>query len=296
MIEKKSRFKKITQPKTGNRIKTNRGVLDVPDNPIVVLIEGDGIGQTLNNIPGITSIAVKTIDQAVKIAYQGKRRIHWLKAQAGDAAREMYYPDLTDDEIKALSPKDQRKIYLPDDTLKVIKYFSVALKGPLTTPIGQGFRSINVYLRQYFNLYVGIRPVEYFKGVPAPNKNASQVKMVVFRENLEDVYMGMEFEAGSKKAIKLQKFLEKELNQEFHSGWHYGLGIKPMSEQGSKRLIRKALKYAIDHQYKTVTLMHKGNIMKSTEGAFRKWGYQVAKQEFSDQIIAEHELKNLLKN
>ncbi|MDA2922483.1 isocitrate/isopropylmalate family dehydrogenase [Patescibacteria group bacterium AH-259-L07] len=291
MAKNNLQLEKLTVPSSGDRIKISGSKVKASDNPIIVLIEGDGIGKTVNNILGITALAREVIDTAVEVAYAGERTIHWLKAYAGDTARKRYYPNLSDDEFKTMSAKDQRGVYLPSDTLKVVEYFSIGLKGPLTTPIGGGFKSINVYLRQYFDLYACVRPVRYFAGVPALNKNAVHFDMVVFRENLEDVYAGMEFEPGSDEARKLQKFLEKELGETFHHGWNYGLGIKLMSEQGSKQLIRRAIEYALDKGYKTVTLIHKGNIMKYTEGAFRKWGYELAKKEFSDQVIAEHDIK-----
>lgn len=283
-------LEKIRLPDLGNRIKAEKGFLNVPNDLVVVLIEGDGIGKTVNNVPGITAAAIRTLDAAVEVAYNGLKKIRWFNAHAGDAARELYHPDISDERLKAMSPEDQRKVYLPDDTLKVIEHFAVALKGPLTTPIGGGFRSINVGMRQYFDLYACVRPVRYFKGVPAPNINADNVDMVVFRENVEDVYAGIEFKAGSEEQKKLQEFLVREFGAKLNPEWSYGIGVKPMSEQGSKRLIRKAIEYAIANGYKTVTLMHKGNIMKFTEGAFREWGYELARDEFKDKVISEDDL------
>jgi isocitrate dehydrogenase len=283
-------LEKLKLPETGDRVKVSDGQVNVPDEPVVVLLEGDGIARTVDDVPGITDAATRTLDAAVEQAYDGKRKIHWYNAHAGDAAREIYYPDISDDDLKQRTPEDQRRIYLPDDTLKVIEHFGIALKGPLTTPIGGGFRSINVGLRQIFDLYSCVRPVKYFKGTPAPNVNAPDVDIVTFRENVEDVYAGIEFEAGSEKAQRLQKFLVEELGSVFHPERVYGLGLKPMSEQGSKRLIRQAIQYALDHGYNTVTMMHKGNIMKYTEGAFRRWGYELAEEEFAGRVVAESEV------
>jgi isocitrate dehydrogenase len=260
----------------------------IPDDPIVCLIRGDGIGRDVGAAPGITTCAVKVLDAAVAQAYQGKRKIHWFDVYAGDVAREMYYPDVKDEQINSLSEDEQRKLYLPDDTLKAFEYYSVGLKGPLTTPIGGGFRSINVFLRIKFDLYACVRPVRYFKGVDAPNKHANRVNMVIFRENTEDVYCGVEFKSNSDRAKKLIDLLNKE--------WGYnvvpssGIGIKPISPEGTKRLVRMAVRYAIDKKLPSVTLMHKGNIMKFTEGAFKDWGYEVARAEFRDKIITEQEL------
>lgn len=284
-------FDKLKLPESGSVINVADGKLAVPNEPIVVLIEGDGIGRTINGVPGITDAAIRTLNAAVEAAYNGEKKIRWFKAHAGDSSREVYHPNLSDDDIKAMSPEDQRQVYLPDDTLKAIGHFSVALKGPLTTPVGGGFRSINVALRQFFDLHTCIRPVKYFDGVSAPNRNADKVDMVVFRENIEDVYAGIEFEAGSEEGKRLQEFLVKELGGKLRPGWNYGIGLKPMSEQGSKRLIRKAIEYALENGYKKVTLMHKGNIMKFTEGAFMKWGYELAKKEFPEKTVTESELE-----
>jgi len=283
---------KLKLPETGERIKIADGIAVVPDNPIVVLMEGDGIGKTVNNIPGITDAAIRTINYAVETCYGGKRRIIWFNAYAGDSAREVYYPNISDDELKAMDDDEQRKVYLPDETLKVIEHFGVALKGPLTTPVGGGFRSINVFLRKHFDLFAGVRRVKYFQGVPAPNINANQVNMVIFRENVEDVYSGIEYKAGTEKQKKLEKFLVEELGAELDPNKEYGIGIKPMSEQGCKRLIRKAIQYALENDFKKVTMMHKGNIMKFTEGAFRKWGYELAEEEFKGKVIAESDIKD----
>lgn len=265
------------------------GALTVPENPIIALIEGDGIGRTIGKIPGISRLAVKVLDEAVRIAYHGKRSIHWFKIYAGDEAREYYNPKVTDADIQKLTPNEQRSLYLPEDTVKAIRRFKLVLKGPLTTPIGGGFRSINVGLRQIFDLYTTMRPVRYFKGVKAPNVDAAKVDMVVFRENIEDVYAGIEFEAGSPQAEKLIEEVRK-LGADVLEG--SAIGLKPISEFRSKRLIRRALQYAVDHKRRSVTLMHKGNIMKYTEGAFRDWGYELAREEFSEKIVAEDEVNS----
>ena len=282
-------YDKLTPPAQGTRVTVDaRGRWSIPDDPIVCLIRGDGIGRDLDGVPGITTCAVRVLDAAVAKAYGGKRRIVWFDVHAGDAARQLYYPDVKDEQVGTLSEDDQRKLYLPDDTLKAFEYYSLGLKGPLTTPIGGGFRSINVYLRMKFDLYACVRPVRYFKGVDAPNKNASKVNMVIFRENTEDVYCGIEFKSGSERAKQLITLLEQ---------WGYtnvlpsaGVGIKPISPEGTKRLVRLAIRYALDKKLPVVTLMHKGNIMKFTEGAFKDWGYEVATQEFRDRIVTEDEL------
>src|SRR5207245_1142012 len=205
----------------------------------------------------------------------------------GDVARELYYPNVKDEQVNSLSEEEQRRLYLPDDTLKAFEYFSIGLKGPLTTPIGGGFRSINVYLRMRFDLYACVRPVRYYKGVEAPNKRADKVNMVIFRENTEDVYCGIEFKSGSDKARRVLGLL-KELG--YNVLPNSGIGIKPISPEGTKRLVRMAIRFALDKKLPSVTLMHKGNIMKFTEGAFKDWGYELAKQEFRDRIITEEEL------
>jgi isocitrate dehydrogenase len=227
------------------------------------------------------------LDAAVEQAYRGKRRIHWFDVHAGDVARHMYRPEVKDQEVGSLNEDDQRRLYLPDDTLRAFEHYRLGLKGPLTTPIGGGFRSINVYLRMRFDLYACVRPVRYFKGVEAPNKRADKVNMVIFRENTEDVYCGIEFKSGSDKARRVLALL-KEMGYDVLPS--SGVGIKPMSPEGSKRLIRMALRYALDKKLPSLTLMHKGNIMKFTEGAFKDWGYEVAKAEFRDRVVTEDEL------
>jgi isocitrate dehydrogenase len=282
-------FDKVTPPGHGSRVTVSAdGTWAVPDDPVVCLIRGDGIGRDVGNVPGITTCAVRVLDAAVARAYGGKRRIVWFDVHAGDVARGLYNPQVKDEQIGALSEDDQRKLYLPDDTLQAFEYYHVGLKGPLTTPIGGGFRSINVYLRMRFDLYACVRPVRYFKGVDAPNKRADKVDMVIFRENTEDVYCGIELKSGSERARQLIALLES---------WGYtnvrpsaGIGIKPMSPEGSKRLIRMAIRWAIDHKLPSVTLMHKGNIMKFTEGAFKDWGYELARQEFAKETISEDEV------
>jgi isocitrate dehydrogenase len=281
-------FEKIQAPKKGTRVTVDPdGRWLIPDDPIVCLLRGDGIGRDVGSSPGITTCAVRVLDAAVEKVYQGKRKIHWFDIHAGDAARELYCPQVKDETVKTLSEDEQRKLYLPDDSLKAFEYYSLGLKGPLTTPIGGGFRSINVYLRIKFDLYACVRPVRYFKGVEAPNKHAGKVNMVIFRENTEDVYCGIEFKSNSDKAKRIIALLKEMGYNVLPSS---GIGIKPMSPEGSKRLVRMAIRYAIDKQLPSVTLMHKGNIMKFTEGAFKDWGYEVARDEFGEQTVSEDEV------
>lgn len=278
-------FEKLTPPSKGTRVTVDgNGKWNIPDDPIVCLMRGDGIGRDVGSTPGITTCAVRVLDAAVQKVYKGKRRIEWFDVHAGDVAREMYNPQVKDEQVGTLGEDEQRRLYLPDDTLKAFEYFSIGLKGPLTTPIGGGFRSINVYLRIRFDLYACVRPVRYFKGVEAPNKRANKVNMVIFRENTEDVYCGIEFKSGSEKGKKVIALL-KELG--YNLSPTAGIGIKPMSPEGSKRLIKMAIRYAIDKKLPSVTLMHKGNIMKFTEGAFKDWGYELAKQEFAGTVVSE---------
>ncbi|HYV38065.1 MAG TPA: isocitrate/isopropylmalate family dehydrogenase, partial [Gemmataceae bacterium] len=282
-------YQKLSAPTQGTRVTVDaNGKWKIPDDPIVCLLRGDGIGQDVGNVPGITTCAVKVLDAAVAKAFKGKRKLQWFDVHAGDVARAMYNPQVKDTEVGSLSEDAQRQLYLPDDTLKAFEYYSLGLKGPLTTPIGGGFRSINVYLRIRFDLYACVRPVRYFKGVDAPNTRANKVNFVIFRENTEDVYCGVEFKSNSERAKEIIALLKK---------WGYtnimpsaGIGIKPMSPEGSKRLIRMAIRYAIDKKLPSVTLMHKGNIMKFTEGAFKDWGYELAKAEFRDQAVSEDEV------
>jgi isocitrate dehydrogenase len=281
-------YEKLKPPTQGSRVSVDaKGNWKIPDDPIACLLRGDGIGSDVGDTPGITTCAVRVLDAAVQKAYQGKRKIHWFDVHAGDAARAIYYPKVKDEQVTKLSETEQRQLYLPDDTLKAFEYYSVGLKGPLTTPIGGGFRSINVFLRMHFDLYACVRPVRYFKGVEAPNNRANKVDMVIFRENTEDVYCGIEFKSGSANAKKLIDLL-KEMGYDVVPS--SGVGIKPISPERSKRLIRMAIKYALEKKLPSVTLMHKGNIMKFTEGAFKDWGYELAKAEFRDKIITEDEL------
>jgi isocitrate dehydrogenase len=258
------KFKKLTVPSDGEAIRVAKGKLQVPDRPIIPYIEGDGIG--IDIFPA----SKKVWDKAVEVAYTGRRRIAWMEIYAGEKAQKLYGE------------------WLPKETFNAIKQYIVAIKGPLTTPIGGGFRSLNVTLRQVLNLYACVRPVKYIPGVPAPVKNPEAVDIIIFRENTEDVYAGFEWPKGSKEAKKLITFLSKSLKTKIRSD--SGIGIKPISVTGTKRLVRKAIQHALDHNRKTVTLVHKGNIMKYTEGAFRDWGYQVAQKEFKDRIITEEEL------
>jgi isocitrate dehydrogenase len=281
-------YEKLTPPSQGTRVTVDgNGRWKVPEDPIVCLLRGDGIGRDVGETPGITTCAVRVLDAAVEKAYGGKRRIHWFDVHAGDAARQRYHSEVKDEQVASLNEEQQRQLYLPDDTLKAFEYYSLGLKGPLTTPIGGGFRSINVYLRMRFDLYACVRPVRFFKGVEAPNKRADKVDMVIFRENTEDVYCGIEFKSGSDKAKRVIALL-KELG--YNVLPNSGIGVKPMSPEGSKRLIRMAIRFAIEKKLPSVTLMHKGNIMKFTEGAFKDWGYELARQEFPRETISEDEV------
>ena len=258
-------YKNIIIPDGGEKISISNGKLSVPDQPILGFVEGDGIG------PDITNASLRVWDSAVEKAYNGKRKVHWCELFMGEKAAGIYEGD-----------------FFPDETLQAIKDLTVSIKGPLTTPVGGGFRSLNVSLRQEMDLYACVRPVRYYSGVPSPLKKPEEVDVVIFRENTEDVYAGIEFESGSDANKKLAKFLREEMGAEFFED--AGLGVKPISSFGSKRLVRKAIQYAIDHNKPSVTLVHKGNIMKFTEGAFRNWGYEVATEEFRDHIITEDEL------
>ena len=258
-------YKHIKMPQTGDKIRIENDQLVVSDQPVLGYIEGDGIGSD------ITSAALRVWDAAVEKAYAGKRKVHWAELFLGEKAAGIYSGD-----------------YFPAETLEAIKELVVSIKGPLTTPVGGGFRSLNVSLRQTLDLYACVRPVRYFTGVPSPMKRPEDVDIVLFRENTEDVYSGIEYEAGSPENEKLAKFLREEMGAKFFDG--AGLGVKPISEFGSKRLVRKAIQYAIDNNRESVTLVHKGNIMKFTEGAFRKWGYEVAAEEFADYTISEDEM------
>jgi len=258
-------YRHVKLPDSGQKIQVNNGRLEIPDNPILGFVEGDGIG------PDITSACLRIWDAAVKKAYGGKRRVHWAELYLGEKAAGIYDGN-----------------YFPDETLDAIKDLVVAIKGPLTTPVGGGFRSLNVTLRQELDLYACVRPVRYFTGVPSPLKHPEEVDVVIFRENTEDVYAGIEYQSGSEDNRKLARFLREEMGVEFFKD--AGLGIKPISPFGSRRLVRKAIQYAIDNDRDSVTLVHKGNIMKFTEGAFRNWGYELAREEFGDRTITEDEL------
>ncbi|AOY92832.1 NADP-dependent isocitrate dehydrogenase [Cupriavidus sp. USMAA2-4] len=249
----------------GEKITVNQDFsLNVPDNPIIPFIEGDGTGFD------ITPVMLKVVDAAVAKAYGGQRKISWMEIYAGEKSTKVYGPD----------------VWLPDETLDVLKEYVVSIKGPLTTPVGGGIRSLNVALRQQLDLYVCLRPVRYFKGVPSPVREPEKTDMVIFRENSEDIYAGIEWEAGSEQARKVIAFLQNEMGvRKIRFPDTSGIGIKPVSKQGTQRLVRKAIQYAIDNDKPSVTLVHKGNIMKYTEGAFRDWGYELAQQEFGAQLV-----------
>ena len=255
----------IKLPVGGKKISLENGTLSVPENPIIGYVEGDGIG------PDITKASMRVWDAAVELAYGGSREIHWCELYMGEKAGEIYDGD-----------------YFPDETLEAIQDLLVAIKGPLSTPVGGGFRSLNVSLRQALDLYACIRPVKYFAGVPSPMRKPEEVDVVIFRENTEDVYSGIEFPSGSPENEKLAKFLKEEMDVDFEDG--AGLGVKPVSAARTKRLVRKAIQYAIDGGRESVTLVHKGNIMKYTEGAFRSWGYELARDEFPDSTVTENEV------
>ena len=258
-------YRHIKIPESGQKITVSDNTLQVPDNPILGFVEGDGIG------PDITRASMRIWDAAVAKAYGGNRKVHWAELFLGEKAAGIYDGD-----------------YFPAETLDAIRDLIVAIKGPLTTPVGGGFRSLNVSLRQELDLYACVRPVTYIDGVPSPMKRPEDVDIVIFRENTEDVYCGIEFQSGSEENKKLAKFLREEMHVDFFED--AGLGIKPISPFGSRRLIRKAIQYAIDNNRESVTLVHKGNIMKFTEGAFRNWGYELAREEFAEQTISEDDL------
>ncbi len=283
-------YDKLIAPTAGTRAVNQNGTWKFPDDPIVCMLRGDGIGADVNGVPGISAVAMKVLDAAVTKAYGGKKKLAWFDVHAGDAARNLYKPDVKDEQVATLSEEEQRKLYLPDDTLKAFEYYGLGLKGPLTTPIGGGFRSINVFLRFKFDLYSCVRPVRYYKGVDAPNRNANKVDMCIFRENTEDVYCGIEFKSGSDRAKKVVAFLREMGYGPDVLMDSAGIGIKPISPERSKRLIKMAIQFAIDKKLPSVTLCHKGNIMKFTEGAFKDWGYELAKAEFRDKIVTEDEV------
>ncbi len=257
------KFEKV-HPPLGEPVTIHDNQIRVPPKPIIPIIPGDGVG------PDVTRACLRVVDVAVSLEYTKKRKISWFEVYAGDSAQEKY------GEV------------LPRDTLTAIQTFLVALKGPLTTPVGGGFRSLNVTLRQLFDLYANVRPLFYLPGVPSPVKNPEYVNMVVFRENTEDVYQGIEWAPTSLEAKKVRDYLSGEFNINLRP--ETGIGLKPISKFGSQRLVRKAIQHAITHKRKSITLVHKGNIMKYTEGAFRDWGYELAKVEFPEQTISEAEL------
>jgi isocitrate dehydrogenase len=254
---------KDLKPPAGGKISIKNGTLNVPDNPVLPFIRGDGTG------PDIWAASERVFDAAVQKAYGGKRKIGWFEVFAGEASKNKF------------------DTWLPDDTIEAFKEYLVGIKGPLTTPVGGGIRSLNVALRQMLDLYVCLRPVQYFKGVPSPVKRPEKVNMVIFRENTEDIYAGIDYQAGTPEAKKLLDFIQRELPAAFkkirfggEAGDQVGIGVKPVSRPGSERLARAALEYAVRNKSKSVTFVHKGNIMKYTEGAFRDWGYDLAKREF----------------
>src|SRR5437879_2806900 len=260
-------FNGVAVPADGARISYKDGSYQIPDNPIVPFIEGDGTGRD------IWKASVRVFNAAVEKAYKGKRRVAWYEVFAGEKAKAKF------------------DTWLPDDTVSAIREFRVAIKGPLTTPVGGGIRSLNVALRQILDLYSCVRPVKYYKGVPSPVKHPERMDVVIFRENTEDVYAGVEWEQGTAECAKLIEFLNKDMLKggKKQIRLDSGVGIKPMSVTGTKRLVRMAIKFALEDGRRTVTLVHKGNIQKFTEGAFRKWGYELATEEFRDQVVSERE-------
>jgi isocitrate dehydrogenase len=258
-------YQHITVPAVGQKITVNADMsLNVPNHPIIPYIEGDGTGMD------ITPVMLKVVDAAVEKVYGGQRKIQWMEVFAGEKATRIYGPD----------------VWLPEETLQAVRDYVVSIKGPLTTPVGGGIRSLNVALRQELDLYVCLRPVQYFKGVPSPLKEPEKTNMVIFRENSEDIYAGIEYEAESDKAKKLIKFLVEEMGvKKIRFPNTSGIGVKPVSREGTERLVRKAIQYAIDNHKPNVTIVHKGNIMKFTEGGFRDWSYQLAAREFGGELI-----------
>jgi len=257
-------YKKISPPTSGTKITMKGGKLAVPDDPIIPFIEGDGTG------PDIWRASVRVMDAAVAKAFGGRKKIVWWEIYAGEKANQVYGPNT----------------WLPDETVEAAREYLVAIKGPLTTPVGGGFRSLNVALRQLLDLYVCLRPVRYFRGVPSPTKRPDLVDMVVFRENTEDIYAGIEWQAGTPEAKKVVDFLIKEMGvTKIRFPQTSSIGIKPISSEGSKRLIRAALNYALQHKRRNLTLVHKGNIQKYTEGSFKNWGYDLVREEFADRAV-----------
>jgi isocitrate dehydrogenase len=258
-------YQHIKVPGEGQKITVNKDFsLNVPDHPIVSFIEGDGTGVD------ITPVMIKVVDAAVAKAYGGRRKIVWMELFAGEKSTRVYGPD----------------VWLPEETLAALREYVVSIKGPLTTPVGGGIRSINVALRQELDLYVCLRPVRYFKGVPSPVKEPEKTDMVIFRENSEDIYAGIEYEAETDKARKVIRFLQEEMGvKKIRFPDTSGIGIKPISREGTERLVRKAIQYAIDNRRRSLTFVHKGNIMKFTEGAFARWGYALAQKEFGAELL-----------
>nr|WP_220185976.1 NADP-dependent isocitrate dehydrogenase [Paenactinomyces guangxiensis] len=257
-----ARFEKLEQPTFGEKIRLENGTLQVPDQPVIPFIEGDGIG------PDIWAAARRVLDAAVEKAYSGQKKIAWFEVYAGEKANEKYGE------------------WLPEDTLNAVREYLVAIKGPLTTPVGGGIRSLNVALRQELDLYVCLRPVRYFEGVPSPVKRPQDVDMAIFRENSEDIYAGIEWEADSEEVKKVIRFLQEEMGvKKIRFPETSGIGIKPVSKEGTERLVKAAIEYALTHGRKSVTLVHKGNIMKFTEGAFKNWGYAVAERDYADKVF-----------
>ena len=259
-------YKKIKVPNKGNKISYKDGKIIVPDNPIIPFIEGDGIGVD------ITPPMIKVVNEAVKVAYGNKKKIEWMEVFCGEKATKVYSKDT----------------WLPEETIEALKEYVVSIKGPLTTPVGGGIRSLNVSLRQLMDLYVCSRPIRYFNGVPSPVKRPQDVDMTIFRENSEDIYCGVEFEANTKESKNLIKILKSKFDvTKIRFDDNVGIGVKPISKEGTSRLVKKAIDYAIDNNRSSVTLVHKGNIMKFTEGAFRDWGYELAANEYGGQEIDE---------
>ena len=269
--------------RNGEAITRTQDGLQVPNNPIIPFIRGDGTGVD------IAPVMIKVIDAAVEKTYNGEKKIAWMKILAGDEAIEINHPEMSEEEIVAIPPDERQKLYLPDETVEAVRKYLVAIKGPLTTPVGGGIRSLNVTLRKLLDLYACVRPVQHI-GTPAPVKRPQDVDVVFFRENTEDVYAGIEWKAGSPDADKVIAWLtdEMKVGNKIRFPKNCGIGIKPISEEGSKRLVRAAIEYAIANKRDSVTLVHKGNIMKFTEGAFRDWGYEVAAEY--PQFITEQEL------
>jgi len=261
-----AKFKKIKVPETGEKILVENGKIKVSDNPIIAFIEGDGTG------PDIWNASKMVFDAAVEKTFNGKKKISWMEIYAGEKAVSIY----------------GKNTWLPDETVEAIKEFTIAIKGPLTTPIGGGIRSLNVTLRQLLDLFACVRPVKYYTGVPSPMKEPKKLNIIIFRENTEDVYSGIEFKSGTKESDALIDYINKKFGKKIRKP--SGIGIKPISEFGTTRLVKKAIEFARDNKRRSVTLVHKGNIMKFTEGSFKEWGYKVATTEFRNIIVTEEEL------